>query len=45
VDILHNSFHAGISIVDQGWSVDDLINDVFQFFKKYTAVSENIYVI
>jgi len=39
--ILHNSFHAGISIVDQRWSVEDLMNDVFQFFKKYPARSED----
>ncbi len=37
--IVHNSFHAGLSVVNGRWSVDDLLNDVFQFFKKFPSRS------
>jgi hypothetical protein len=43
--IAHNSLHAGIATVDQRWSVEDLLNDVFQFFRKFPARSEDFSVI
>lgn len=39
--IMHNGFHAGISSVDQTWGVEDFLNDVYQFFRKYPSQSED----
>ena len=39
--IVHNGFHAGVSSVDQCWSVEDFLNDVYQFCRKYPSWSED----
>ena len=36
--VVHNGFHAGISSVDQSWRVEDLMSDLFTFFKKYPSL-------
>ena len=43
--VVHNGFHAGISSVDQSWGVEDLMSDLFTFFKKYSSRAENFTVI
>ncbi len=35
--VVHNGFHAGISSVDQSRGVEDLMSDLFTFFKKYPS--------
>ena len=43
--VVHNGFHAGISSVDQSWGVEDLMSDLFTFFKKYSSRAEDFTVI
>jgi len=43
--ILHNGFHAGLNSVDQTWGIEELLSDVFAFFKKYPSRSEDFYKI
>ena len=43
--VVRNGFHAGISSVDQSWRVEDLMSDLFTFFKKYLSRAVNFTVI
>jgi len=40
--VLHNGFHdAGVTSFDQSWGIEELMSDVFTFFKKYPSRSED----
>jgi len=40
--LLHNGFHdASVTSVDQSWGIEELMSDVFSFFKKYPSRSED----
>lgn len=41
IHIVHNGFHAGIASVDQSWGVEDFLNDIFAFFRKYPSRPED----
>ncbi len=41
IHTIHNSFKKGLESVEESWSVEDFLNDVFNFFKKYPSRRED----
>ena len=42
IQSIHNGFTKKIESVEETWAVEDFINDVYDFFKKYPSRREDL---
>ena len=39
--VVHNSFKAGFTAIKKDWKIEDFMNDIFYWFKKYPSRKED----